>query len=96
MPNSGRSTEQGTDQGTDRGTEKNTVLKAVRRTLRQTLRACLLSLPWVASLFVLYILETRGLWQPQTAFRAVASVALLAIGMTGSFLLHTVLARRVD
>ena len=95
MPNSSRSTEQGTDQGTDRGTEQNTVLQAVRRTQLPALLACLVSLPWVASLFVLYMLESRGLWQPQTAFRAVASVALLAIGMAGSFLLHSILARRV-
>lgn len=58
-------------------------------------RALLSSVPWLCALFVLYQLETQELWQPETPFRALASVLILALGLAGSFLINTVLHKRL-
>ena len=50
-------------------------------------------LPWIAALYLLYRLEHGGVWAVDMPFRALLSVAILAIGMGLSLMLHSVLAR---
>ena len=56
---------------------------------------CVLALaPWVISMYVFYWLESSGIWTSETPHRGKLSVALLAIGMLASFLLHSYLSER--
>jgi hypothetical protein len=51
-------------------------------------------IPWCVSLYVLYRLEHDGIWTPQMPLRAVLSAGILALGLAGSFLLHSFLKQR--
>lgn len=50
-------------------------------------------LPWVGALYLLYLLESRAIWQAAQPWRAVAAVMILAAGMALSFALHNRLRR---
>ena len=45
--------------------------------------------PWVVSMFILYWLEYGEIWTQETAHRGKISVAILAVGMALSFLVHS-------
>ena len=49
--------------------------------------------PWLISMYVLYWLQYGEIWTTETAHRGKISVAILALGMGLSFLLHSRLAR---
>lgn len=51
-------------------------------------------LPWGVSLYVLYRLEHDGAWSPETSMRELMSAGILALGLLGSFLLHSWMKRR--
>jgi len=50
--------------------------------------------PWLVSMYVLYWLEYGEIWTTETAHRGKISVAILAIGMSLSFLIRSHFARR--
>lgn len=58
---------------------------------RSLLMKVLVSIPWLLSLYMLYHFETAGVWEPETPYRALLSVAALAAGLALSFLLHKLL-----
>ena len=60
---------------------------------RRLLLAGFAMLPWLAALFLLYLLESRAFWQAEEPLRAPISVTVLATGMALSFLLHSRLHR---
>lgn len=63
-------------------------------TLRALAVAAAALTPWIAALLLLYALEQHVVWTPDQPLRPVASVAILALGMLLSFLLHSRLRRR--
>ena len=50
--------------------------------------------PWLISMYVLYWLNYGGIWTSATAHRGKISVAILAVGMGLSFLVHSLFAER--
>jgi hypothetical protein len=50
--------------------------------------------PWVASMYLFYWLDSSGAWTTETPHRGKLSVAILAIGMLSSFLVHSHFANR--
>jgi hypothetical protein len=49
--------------------------------------------PWLISMYVLYYLEYGEIWTTETAHRGKISVAILAVGMGLSFLVHSRFAK---
>lgn len=62
--------------------------------VRRTIAVAVALAPWVASMYVFFWLHDSGVWTPETPHRGKLSVALLAIGMLGSFLLQSYLEKR--
>jgi hypothetical protein len=60
----------------------------------RTLLSLVALLPWASALFLLYRLEAGGAWTLDHPLRPVASVLVIATGLTLSFLLHSLLTRR--
>ena len=50
--------------------------------------------PWLISMYTLYWLEYGEIWTSETAHRGKISVAILAVGMGLSFLVHSRFAER--
>jgi hypothetical protein len=50
--------------------------------------------PWVISMYALYWLDYGEIWTTETAHRGKSSVAILAVGMGLSFLVHSYFAKR--
>jgi len=50
--------------------------------------------PIVASMYLLYWLEQSGTWVPETAHRDKITIAIVAVGMVLSFLLHSQITKR--
>ena len=50
--------------------------------------------PWLVSMYVLYWLEYGEVWTTQTAHRGKVSVAILAVGMSLSFLIQSYFTKR--
>jgi len=50
--------------------------------------------PWLAAMYVFYWLDYSGTWTSETPHRGKISVAILAIGMLSTFLVHSYFARR--
>ena len=61
---------------------------------RRVFEAAIAFIPWLISLYLLYWLEYGEIWTTQTAHRGKISVAILVVGMTLSFLIHSFFARR--
>ena len=51
-------------------------------------------LPWLASMYAFFWLDSSGTWTSETAHRGKVSVLMLASGMFLSFLAWTFLSRR--
>jgi len=49
--------------------------------------------PWLISMYMLYWLEYGEVWTAETAYRGMASVAILVAGMGLSFLVQSGLAK---
>jgi hypothetical protein len=62
--------------------------------IRHALEIATAFAPWVVSMYVLYWLEYGEIWTTETAHRGKISVAILAIGMSSSFLVHSLIAKR--
>ena len=50
--------------------------------------------PWLASMYIFYWLDSSGTWTSETPHRGKISVALLSAGMGLSFLIYMALQRR--
>jgi hypothetical protein len=50
--------------------------------------------PWLISMYILYWLEYGEVWTTETAYRGMASVAILVAGMGLSFLVRSRLTKR--
>jgi len=50
--------------------------------------------PWLVSMYTLYWLEYGEIWSTDTPHRGKTSVAILAVGMLATFLLHSFLVKR--
>jgi hypothetical protein len=70
------------------------MLNWLRAPARRVMAVAVASAPWVASMYAFFWLHDRGVWNPQTPHRGKLSVALLAAGMLGSFLLHSYIEKR--
>ena len=57
------------------------------------LKAAISFTPWIISTYTLYWLETGNIWTIETAHRGKISVAILALGMGLSFLVHSYFAK---
>jgi len=58
------------------------------------LKVALAFTPWLISMYTLYWLEYGEIWTSETAHRGKISVAILAVGMGLSFLVHSRFAKR--
>ena len=58
------------------------------------LKVALSFTPWLISMYTLYWLEYGEIWTSETAHRGKISVAILAVGMGLSFLVHSRFAER--
>jgi hypothetical protein len=61
---------------------------------RHALEVAIAFAPWVVSMYLLYWLQYGEIWTTETAHRGKISVAILAIGMASSFLVHSHIAKR--
>ncbi len=60
-------------------------------------RACrivIVFVPWLASMYIFYWLDSSGAWTSETPHRGKISVALLSAGMGLSFLIYMAFQRR--
>ncbi len=60
----------------------------------QALKVAIAFTPWLISMYTLYWLEYGEIWTSETAHRGKISVAILAVGMGLSFLIHSRFAKR--
>jgi len=60
----------------------------------QALKVTIAFTPWLISMYTLYWLEYGEIWTNETAHRGKISVAILAVGMGLSFLIHSRFAKR--
>ena len=58
------------------------------------LKVALAFTPWLISMYTLYWLEYGEIWTSETAHRGKISVAILAVGMGLSYLVHSRFAKR--
>jgi hypothetical protein len=58
-----------------------------------SIKAAFAFTPWLISMYVLYYLEYGEVWTTETAHRGKISVAILAVGMGLSFLVHSRFAK---
>jgi len=61
---------------------------------RHALKVAMAFTPWLMSTYVLYWLQTGNIWTIETAHRGKISVAILALGMGLSFLVHSYFGKR--
>jgi hypothetical protein len=70
------------------------MLSSLKLQTRYALEVVIAFTPWLISMYVLYWLEYGEIWTTETAHRGKISVAILAIGMGLSFLVHSHFAKR--
>jgi len=70
------------------------MLNALKIKTRHALEVAIAFTPWVVSTYVLYSLEYGEVWTTETPHRGKISVAILAVGMALSFLVHSNFAKR--
>jgi len=66
---------------------------AFKMRTRQALEVALVLTPWVVSMYTLYWLQYGEIWTTATPHRSKISVAILAVGMGLSFLVHSHFAK---
>jgi hypothetical protein len=62
--------------------------------LRRAIELAVAVTPWLVSMYTLYWLEYGEIWSTDTPHRGKTSVAILAVGMLATFLLHSFLTKR--
>ena len=70
------------------------MLNSFKIQTRKALKIAIVFTPWLISMYVLYWLEYGEIWTTETAHRGKISVAILAVGMGLSFLVHSRFSRR--
>ena len=70
------------------------MLNSLKTKTRHALEVAIAFTPWVISTYVLYSLEYDEIWTTATPHRGKISVAILAVGMALSFLVHSHFAKR--
>ena len=65
------------------------MLKSLKNQTRRALKVVIAFTPWLISMYVLYWLGYGEIWSNETAHRGKISVAILAVGMGLSFLVHS-------
>ena len=65
------------------------MLNSLKIRARHALKVVIAFTPWLISLYLLYWLEYGEIWTTETAHRGKISVAILAVGMGLSFLVHS-------
>jgi len=70
--------------------------KSLRIQTRHAFEVAIAFAPWVISMFTLYWLEYGEIWTTETAHRGKISVAILATGMSLSFLVHSHFSERAQ
>ncbi len=60
---------------------------------RHALKVAIVFTPWLISMYILYWLEYGEVWTPETAYRGMASVAILVVGLGLSFLVQLRIAK---
>ena len=63
---------------------------------RHALEVAIAFTPWVISMYTLFWLEHGEIWTTETAHRGKTTIAILAVGMVGSFLVHSYFAKRAQ
>jgi len=70
------------------------MLISLKTRTRRVLKLAIAFAPWVISMYLFYWLDSSDTWTSETAHRGKISVAILAVGMILSFLVHSYLSRR--
>jgi hypothetical protein len=70
------------------------MLDSLKIRMRHALKVAIAFTPWLISMYVYYWLDYSETWTSETAHRGKISVAILAVGMGLSFLIHSHFARR--
>jgi len=70
------------------------MLSSLKTRLRHALQIAIAFTPWLISMYLYYWLDYSETWTSETAHRGKISVAILAVGMGLSFLIHSYFSRR--
>jgi len=70
------------------------MLDLVKKQAHSALKTAVVFAPWLISMYVFYWLDHSETWTSETPHRGKISVALLAIGMSVSFLIWSYFAKR--
>jgi len=70
------------------------MLNSLKIQMRHAFEVALAFSPWLISTYILYWLEYGDIWTTDTAHRGKTTVAILAVGMGLSLLVHSRLTRR--
>lgn len=70
------------------------MLNSLKIRVRHALKVAIAFTPWLISMYVYYWLDYSETWTSETAHRGKISVAILAVGMVLSFLVHSHFAGR--
>ena len=65
------------------------MLNSMKIQTRHALKVVIAFTPWLISMYLLYWLEYGEIWTQATPHRGKISVAILAVGMALSFLVHS-------
>jgi hypothetical protein len=66
---------------------------SLKKKALKALEVIIAFMPWLISMYILYWLEYGEVWTTETAHRGKISVAILAVGMGLSFLVHSHFAK---
>ena len=67
--------------------------KLLKMRVLNSIKAAFAFTPWLISMYVLYWLEYGEVWTTETAHRGKITMAILAVGMGLSFLVHSRFAK---
>jgi hypothetical protein len=70
--------------------------KSWNKKASDALKIAVAFLPWLISMYLLYWLGESEIWAPDTAHRDKITIAVVAVGMALSFLLHSRLYLRAN
>ena len=65
------------------------MLNSMKIQTRNALKVVIAFTPWLISMYLLYWLEYGEIWTNETAHRGKITVAIVAVGMALSFLVHS-------
>jgi hypothetical protein len=67
--------------------------KVLKTRVLNSIKVAFAFIPWLISMYLLYWLEYGEVWTTESAHRGKISVAILAVGMGLSFLVHSRFAK---